>query len=98
MIATGRQIAAGRALLGWSQKDLADASGLHTNAVAYWEGHDEIQHKGFRTPVACRRIQQAFLDAGVVTFVKPAAGVRFGGKSTISKRYVQARARVMGSY
>jgi transcriptional regulator with XRE-family HTH domain len=98
MITTGRQIAAARALLGWSQKDLADASGLHTNAVAYWEGHDEIPHKGFRIPVACRRIQQAFLDAGVVTFIKPAAGVRFGGKSTINAHYAQARTRVMGSY
>ena len=33
MIATGRQIAAARALLGWSQKDLADASGLRQVTV-----------------------------------------------------------------
>jgi hypothetical protein len=75
-ICTGRQIAAARALLGWSQRDLARASGLHVNAVAYWEAHPTIPHAGSSTPVACQRMGQALRDAGVVTFIKPTAGVR----------------------
>ncbi len=76
MISTGRQIAAARALLGWTQRDLAEASNLHVNAVAYWEAREEIPHKGYSVPVACRLMQQAFLDAGVMSFIKPSAGVR----------------------
>jgi hypothetical protein len=76
MISTGRQIAAARALLGWSQRDLAQASNLHVNAVAYWEAHPTIPHVGYSTPVACQRMGQALRDAGVLTFTKPTAGVR----------------------
>jgi transcriptional regulator with XRE-family HTH domain len=74
MIATGRQIAAARALLGWSQEDLADAAGLHVNSVAYWERHEAIP--SYRAPVACERIANALLDAGAETFLKPSPGVR----------------------
>ena len=77
MIATGRQIAAARALLGWSQKDLADAAGLHANAVGYWEAHDAIPYGCYRAPVACQRIQEALLKAGILTVAKPTIGVRF---------------------
>lgn len=75
MIATGRQIAAARALLGWSQGQLARAAGLHANAVAYWERHETIET--YRPPFACERIRDALQDAGVETFLKPAPGVRF---------------------
>ena len=39
MIVTGSQIRAGRALAGLRRSDLAKATGLHPNAVAYWELH-----------------------------------------------------------
>lgn len=74
MISTGRQIAAARALLGWSQGELAQAAGLHVNAVAYWERHGAIPT--YRTPVGCERIRDALRDAGVETFLEPAPGVR----------------------
>ena len=35
MIAMGAQIRAARALLDWNRSQLAQASGLHKNAVAY---------------------------------------------------------------
>ena len=37
MITSGAQIRAARGFLGWSQRDLAAAAGLHVNAVRYWE-------------------------------------------------------------
>lgn len=42
MIGTGKQIRAARALVGWSQGDLARAAGLHVNTVKGWEGRDVI--------------------------------------------------------
>ena len=83
MIATGRQIAAARALLGWSQDELADASGLHVNSIAYWERHVAIPT--YRAPVACERIAGALRDAGVETFLNPAPGVRFAEPADVLK-------------
>ena len=37
MIATGSQIRAARAGLGWSQQELAGRVGIHAKAVQYWE-------------------------------------------------------------
>ena len=37
MLPKGAQIRAARALLGWSQRDLARAAAAHVNAVRYWE-------------------------------------------------------------
>ena len=75
-IVTGSQIRAARALLGWTQARLAQASGLHPNAVAYWENHDEIPTGDWREPVACRRIRKALLEAGVEFLQLPLLGVR----------------------
>jgi transcriptional regulator with XRE-family HTH domain len=50
----GKQIRAGRALLGWTRSELARAAGLHSNSVAYWENADSLQQTDLarRTPVA----------------------------------------------
>ena len=42
MIEAGRQIRAGRALVGWSQTALAKAAGLHCNSVKHWEGRERV--------------------------------------------------------
>jgi len=42
MIEAGNQIRAARALVGWSQDELATAAGLHTNSVKHWEGRGRI--------------------------------------------------------
>jgi hypothetical protein len=76
MIASGAQIRAARALLGWSRRDLAKAAGLHPNAVAYWERHKIIQGASSRfLPFACERILRAFRIMGVVMVEKPGLGV-----------------------
>jgi Helix-turn-helix len=78
MIARGAQIRAARALLGWTLQDLADAAGLHRNAVGYWERHDTIPtgwpSKGTE-PHACKLIREALHKAGVAVFTDPAPGV-----------------------
>lgn len=75
MICTGSQIAAARALLRWSQHDLAKITGLNRNSVAYWEGQDKFATQGFKIPHAVRRIEHALTVAGVKTVMKPWPGV-----------------------
>jgi transcriptional regulator with XRE-family HTH domain len=74
MIATGTQIRAGRALLGWRQSDLAERAGLHPKAVAYWEAKTAM--RGRREKVGVARIRRAFEAAGVFTFINPSPGER----------------------
>ncbi|MBS0251605.1 MAG: helix-turn-helix transcriptional regulator [Proteobacteria bacterium] len=81
MITTGRQIAAARALLGWSQDELADAAAMHVNSVAYWERHSSIPTDHYKAPIACRRIREALFKAGVETFVDPSPGVRLSARN-----------------
>lgn len=75
MIVTGKQIRAARALIGWTRGDLAQAAGLHRNAVAYWEGKDKIPTGRHQEPVACQHIRAALLAAGVDMVTSPNAGV-----------------------
>lgn len=75
MIATGRQIRAARALLGWTRADLARAASVHVNSVAYWEDAANIPTGAYQVPVACRRMRKALLKSGVRTFVSPRIGV-----------------------
>lgn len=77
LINSGYQIAAARALLGWTQQDLAKASGLHRRSIQYWERQAVIAHGGFREPIAVRKIRKALAYAGVEVVLKPTIGVRF---------------------
>ncbi len=64
MIASGSQIRAARAGLGWSQDELAGLVGIHAKAVAYWERMGEVsrrQAQGW----ALEKMQAAFQSAGV---------------------------------
>jgi transcriptional regulator with XRE-family HTH domain len=74
-IATGAQIRAARAMLGWTRQDLANAAGLHRNSVAYWEAVETI--KTSYPPHACELIREALRKAGVAVFTDPAPGVCF---------------------
>ena len=42
MIEAGKQMRAARALVGWSQDELAGAAGLHVNSVKTWEARERI--------------------------------------------------------
>lgn len=75
MIKTGRQIRAARAFLGWTRADLARASGLHRNSIAYWESADEIPTGLYHEPVACRLIRQALSAVGVKLTITPHCSV-----------------------
>lgn len=76
MIVSGKQIRAARALLSWTQAQLAEAAKLHPNAIAYWEGREQIPWGLYRQPWACRRIREALLIAGVDFLQSPVVGVR----------------------
>jgi DNA-binding XRE family transcriptional regulator len=62
MIAIGAQIKAARALLDWNRSQLAQASGLHKNAVAYWERRPDIPTDRVKVPVAVRQIEARMED------------------------------------
>jgi transcriptional regulator with XRE-family HTH domain len=72
MIACGAQIKAGRALLGWSQKDLAEAAGLHQNAVRYLEAsHARPFPSEKAIGYGSERIAAAFVKAGLTLAYSP---------------------------
>lgn len=70
---TGSQIRAARALLGWRREDLAEAAQVHPNAVSYWE--KRAKHPTRTESMACLRMRQALILAGVITVNTPAPGV-----------------------
>jgi len=59
---TGRQIAAARAFLRWSAKDLASASGVGIATIHRAEGVDDVPNLQVRT---LKRIQGALEAAGI---------------------------------
>ncbi len=76
MIASGSQIRAARAGLGWSQAELAGRAGIHAKAVAYWERMGEVsqrQAQGW----APERILAALQSAGVDVVAEPRPAVFF---------------------
>jgi len=103
VIEAGTQIKAARALLDWSQTDLAKAINRHKNAVAYWEGKAAITKRhqaGWQS--GPRVIEQAFGARGVVFLPSPELGVKHAGQSrseqpcagsTNSAQYTRARTR-----
>lgn len=80
MLTTGTQIKAARALVGWSQSDLADAAGLHENAVAYWEAKASIKYSRFHSGSGSSRIVRTLASAGVTFIAEPGPGVCLGPK------------------
>ncbi len=76
MIASGSQIRAARAGLGWSQAELAGRAGIHAKAVAYWERMGEVsrrQAQGW----APERMLAALNAAGVDVVAEPRPAVFF---------------------
>ncbi len=76
LIASGSQIRAARAGLGWSQEDLADRAGIHAKSTCYWERQGVIsprQAQGW----ALERMLAAFSAAGVDVVAEPRPAVLF---------------------
>ena len=79
MTASGSQIRAARAGLGWSQAELAGRAGIHAKAVAYWERMGEVsqrQAQGW----APGRMLVALNAAGVDVVAEPRRAVFFNGR------------------
>ena len=74
MISQGVQIKAARALLGMTRADLARRTGLHPNAVKYWEARTVSTRTP--PPYAVRAMEEALEALGVVAFINPYPGVR----------------------
>ena len=78
MIASGSQIRAALAILGWSQAELPGRAGIDAKAVAYWERMGEVsrrQAQGW----APERMLEALKSAGVEVVAEPRMAVFFNG-------------------
>jgi transcriptional regulator with XRE-family HTH domain len=73
-IVTGRQLRAARILAGFTQKQFAQAVGVHERAARYWE------LKNDRAPTSTlstlEKIEAVLHSHGVIVFATPTAGVR----------------------
>jgi transcriptional regulator with XRE-family HTH domain len=73
-IIPGRQLRAARILAGLSQKQLAQAVGVHERAARYWE------LKEHRVPTSTasslEKIETVLRDHGVIVFASPTPGAR----------------------
>jgi transcriptional regulator with XRE-family HTH domain len=73
-IISGRQLRAARVLAGLTQRQLADAIGVHERAVRYWEAKED------RPPTSTlkflMRMEAALRDHGVAVFAAPTPGAR----------------------
>ena len=66
MIASGAQVRAARALLGWSQADLATAAKINVDCVRWWERkHGKRLHPISARGYGPRRMASALRQAGV---------------------------------
>ena len=73
-IITGRQLRAARILAGLTQKQLAQAVGVHERAARYWELKEDKAPTS--TPAFLEKIEAVLRDHGVIVFSTPTAGVR----------------------
>ena len=78
-IVTGRQLRAARILAGLTQRQLAQAVGVHERAARYWEIKEGKPPTS--TPDTLQKIETVLRDYGVIVFSTPTAGVRFAGNS-----------------
>jgi DNA-binding XRE family transcriptional regulator len=71
---TGDMIRAARMLAGWTQEELGKAAGVHARTVRKWEAEPTPWRKGY----ALSRMQAALAKCGVIVFLAPTPGVRYG--------------------
>lgn len=77
----GRQLAAARTLLGWSQDRLAEAADLSRQALLRWENDQTAPHES-----TIQRVVQVIEAAGVEFTNGDQPGVRFKKRPTESER------------
>jgi transcriptional regulator with XRE-family HTH domain len=77
----GRQLAAARTLLGWSQDRLAEAADLSRQALLRWENDQTAPHEA-----TIQRVVQVIEAAGVEFTNGDQPGVRFKKRPTEAER------------
>ena len=75
MTISGRQLAAARSLLGWSQEHLALAADVTEQTIKNWEAERHMPRQA-----TVDRVRQAIEDRGVEFLNGGAPGVRFKPK------------------
>ncbi len=73
---SGRQLAAARSLLNWSQQHLATAADVTQQTIALWETEQQVPR-----PSTVERVRKAIEDRGVEFLNGGAPGVRFKPKA-----------------
>jgi transcriptional regulator with XRE-family HTH domain len=82
-IVTGRQLRAARILAGLTQRQLAQAVGVHERAARYWELKGDKAPTS--TPSSLWKIEAALRDHGVIVFATPTAGARLAKEFTCER-------------
>ena len=75
-IVSGRQLRAARVLAGLTQKQLAQAVGVHERAARYWELKEDQAPTS--TLFLLQKIEVVLRSHGVIVFAVPTPGARFG--------------------
>ena len=78
-IISGRQLRAARTLAGLTQKQLAQAVGLHERAARYWELKENKPPTS--TLSLLEEIEVVLRNHGVIVFASPSPGARLAGSS-----------------
>jgi transcriptional regulator with XRE-family HTH domain len=73
-IVAGRQLRAARILAGLTQKELAEAVGVHERAARYWESKKDEAPTS--TVDLLEKTETVLRENGVIVFATPTAGVR----------------------
>ena len=73
-IITGRQLRAARILAGLTQRQLAQAVGVHERAARYWELKENKAPTS--TPGVLEEIETVLRNHGVIVFALPTPGAR----------------------
>ena len=104
-ILTGRQLRAARILAGLTQKQLAEAVGVHERAARYWELKESKPPTS--TPDTLEKIEPRRIENirafGVIVFSTPTAGMRLasncrsGGNSETENKMGQRREQYLPS-
>jgi transcriptional regulator with XRE-family HTH domain len=91
-IVTGRQLRAARILAGLTQKQFAQAVGVHERAARYWEL--KKNKVPITAPKSLRNAEQVLLANGVIVFASPTPGARLASRQLASQRLIKDRRKM----
>lgn len=92
MIASGKQLRAARAMLGWSRESLAERAGVHAKTVSYWEAKSSNYRSSTIRASAPARMVAALQAAGIEIIAAPRLGIFLSGNEGCEGNDVPLRA------